>query len=291
MQFTIDPVMAEICSEANEAVVRYADCRNESGAKNYMLDFTLNVLTAQPGQTHLFFLGQAGYIVKSAQGQLLGIDLYLSKCVRRVEGHMGFKRLLPRLLEPFDLNFDSLIATHSHFDHFDMDAIPQLMENMHTRLFASENCWAEVNRLMMEHNRITYVRPGDVCQAGEFKLHFIECDHGEQAPDAVGVLVTVDGKRICVVGDSSLHLERAPIYMADGPIDVLIAPINGLNGNLSEQDCASLSSVLHPRMVIPCHYGMFASHGGDPGKFKSIMDEKYPKQEYQIMAMGERMTL
>ncbi len=256
-----------------------------------MQNFAVNVLTAQFGQTHLFFLGQAGFIVKSAQGQLLGIDLYLSECVRRVEGHIGFKRLLPRILEPFDLEFDALITTHPHFDHFDMDAIPQLMENAHTRLFASENCKAEVDRLMMEHSRITYVQPGDICQEGDFGMHFIECDHGTQAPDAVGVLITVDGKRICIVGDSCLHLERAPLYFADGPIDVLIAPINGLNGNLSEQDCAALSGVLHPGTVIPCHYGMFVSHGGDPGRFKSIMDGQYPKQAYQIMAMGERITL
>ena len=66
-------------------------------------DFALKVLTAPLGNTFLFCLGQAGFIIKSASGQLLGIDLYLSECVERVEGHIGFKRLLPKLLEPFDL--------------------------------------------------------------------------------------------------------------------------------------------------------------------------------------------
>ena len=112
-------------------------------------DFALKVLTAPLGKTHLFFVGQAGFIIKSASGQLLGIDLYLSECVERIEGHIGFKRLLPKLLEPFDLQFDCLIATHPHYDHFDMDAIPQMMSNHITQLFASVECEKEVKRLKM----------------------------------------------------------------------------------------------------------------------------------------------
>ena len=94
-----------------------------------MNEFTLKVLTAPEGSTYLFSVGQAGYIIKSKSGQLLGIDLYLSDCVERVEGNMGFKRLLPRILNPYDINFDLVIATHPHLDHFDMDSIPELLAN------------------------------------------------------------------------------------------------------------------------------------------------------------------
>jgi L-ascorbate 6-phosphate lactonase len=46
-----------------------------------------------------------------------------------------------------------------------------------------------------------------------------------------------------------------------------------------------------PGMTIPCHYGMFASHGGNPGLFFDIMKEQYPKNKFLIMAMGEQLTL
>ena len=68
-----------------------------------MKDFALQVLTAPLGKTHLFSVGQAGFIIKSKSGQLLAIDLYLSDCVERVEGNVGFKRLLPKILNPDDL--------------------------------------------------------------------------------------------------------------------------------------------------------------------------------------------
>lgn len=254
-------------------------------------DFAFKVLTAPLGKTHLFSVGQAGFIIKSASGQLLGIDLYLSECVERVEGHIGFKRLLPKLLEPFDLQFDCLIATHPHYDHFDMDSIPQMMSNHHTCLFASVECEKEVKRLKMLDERIQYVKPGDSFTCGDYTMDFVTCDHGTGAPDAVGVIISVDGKKIFEAGDTALRLDRIEEYKSKGSLDVLIAPINGAYGNLNEQECAELSKALSPELTIPCHYGMFASHGGNPGLFFDIMRTQYPNNKILLPAFGESMIL
>lgn len=257
----------------------------------YMNDFAIRILTAPLGKTHLFSVGQAGFIIKSASGQLLGIDLYLSECVQRVEGHVGFKRLLPKILTPSDLRFDYLIATHPHYDHFDPDSIPQLMDNPKTELFASVECEKEASRLLMTGERCHYVKPGDCVRRGDFTLEFVNCDHGTGAPDAVGVIVTVDGKRIYEAGDTCLHLDRTAEYLLSGKIDVLIAPINGAYGNMNEAECAQFANALNAGITIPCHYGMFASHGGNPGAFYRIMKEQYPSRRFVLMAMGEELTL
>lgn len=94
-----------------------------------MFDFAEKIRRAELGKTHLFSVGQAGFIIKSAGGQLLGIDLYLSDCVERVEGHIGYKRMLPRILEANELIFECIIATHFHRDHFDVDSMKELMNN------------------------------------------------------------------------------------------------------------------------------------------------------------------
>lgn len=255
-----------------------------------MNDFAINVLTSAQNQTHIFYLGQAGYIIKSKSGQLLGIDMYLSECVERVEGHMGFKRLLPKILNPNDLQFNCIIATHPHFDHFDMDALPVLMYNSKTELYASVECKKEVLRLMLNEENVKYVKPGEDYISGEFKLDFINCDHGKGAPDAVGVIISVDNKRILFVGDTCLRLDRIGEYLSQGEIDILIAPINGAYGNLNEKECAELSGAISPRLTVPCHYGMFASHGGNPGLFYDIMREKYPNNKMLIMSVGEKYT-
>lgn len=256
-----------------------------------MNSFAINLVTAPNNLTHLFYAGQAGFIFKSKSGQTLALDLYLSDCGERFEGHIGFKRLLPRILSPQEVVFDYVIATHPHFDHYDVDSMPFLMSNPHTRLFASVDCKKFVDEAALDESRVTYVQPSDSCKAGDFTLHFINCDHGILAPDAVGVIIEVDGKRIMVAGDTCLRLDRKDEYLSRGAIDVMIAPINGAYGNLNEDDCAELSKALLPQMTIPCHYGLFATHKGLPGLFMEIMADKCPQQKYLLMTMGESIII
>ena len=256
-----------------------------------MRAFADSINTTHVGKTTIFSTGQAGFIIRSSSGQMLGIDLYLSDCVERLEGNIGFKRLLPKLLSPFDIEFDCVIATHPHFDHFDFDSVPELMSNRRTRLFASVKCEELVKDLRMTNDRITYVSPGDDCECGDFRIHFVNCDHGKGAPDAVGVIVEVDGKRIYEAGDTCLRLDRAEEYLSFGELDVMIAPINGAFGNMNEADCALFAAALSPKLTIPCHYGMFASHGGNPGLFMEKINKLSPGLAYTIMTQGEAITI
>lgn len=254
-----------------------------------MNDFALRVLTAPPGRTHLFSVGQAGFIIKSASGQLLAIDLYLSDCVERVEGHMGYKRLLPKLFSPGEIEFDGVIATHFHRDHFDMDSIPELLAGGRTKLFCPDDCRQTIHNLELGETQISYIAPGAVEKCGDFTLYFKNCDHGTGAPDAVGVLVCVDGKRILEVGDTCIRLDWAEEYLAQGELDVLIAPINGAYGNMDECACMRLAQALQPKVTIPCHYGMFASHGGNPGVFYEQMKANH--LPVHLMTQGGAMAL
>lgn len=254
-----------------------------------MHDLKTKILTAKGPA--LFATGQAGFVIKSSSGQLLAIDLYLSNCVERLEGHKGFKRLLPQLLSPSDLAFDVIIATHPHLDHFDIDAVPEMMSKG-SELFCSVGCEELVERLQMEYYNdfITYVRPGDHHHSGDFDIVFINCDHGISAPDAVGVVITVDGKTIYEVGDSCFRLDLIDeIKAMAGDLDVLISPINGMYGNMDSSDTVKLAEMLKPKMTIPCHYGMFASHGGDIKVFYDLSTEKCIPA--QIMQQGEEYKL
>lgn len=247
-----------------------------------MLDLKTQVLTSRGPA--LFSTGQAGYIVKSSSGQLLAIDLYLSNCVERLEGHKGFKRLLPQLIGASDLTFDVVIATHPHLDHFDIDTVPEMVSKG-SKLYASVDCEKLIYQLHMEYYSasITYIKPGDHYVAGDFDLTFVHCDHGTDTPDAVGVVIKVDGKTIYEVGDSCLRLDR--IEEIPTPLDILISPINGMYGNMDSDDTVKLAEALRPSLTIPCHYGMFASHGGDLKRFYDVMTQK--NLPMLIMQQGE----
>ena len=112
-----------------------------------MFDFKNKVLNAR--ETCLFSVGQAGFIIKSCGGQLLAIDLYLSNSTERLEGNKGFKRLLPQILDPSELIFDGIICTHPHSDHFDIDAVPEMVSKG-SRLLCSVDCEKLIHQLQME---------------------------------------------------------------------------------------------------------------------------------------------
>ena len=162
-----------------------------------MNDLAIRILTAGRGKTHLFSIGQAGFVIKSKSGQLLAWDLYLSECGERIEGHAGFKRLLPKLLFPGEVVFDTVIASHHHFDHFDPDSIPEMTADPGTRLIAAYDCRELADQLHLGKQAITYAAPGDTVTAGDYTIHFINCDHGTLAPEAVGAVINVDGKKFC----------------------------------------------------------------------------------------------
>jgi len=248
-----------------------------------MVSVSTKILTqrVEPGQVALIFMGQAGFILKDSKGRLTAVDLYLSDGTERIA---GFKRLMPKVIDPMDLTFDTVIVTHAHPDHFDYDAIPMMTCSPKTAFYTSLCGVEEAKKLQIEKAKL--MERGGVYEEDGLKIEAVYCDHGELAADAVGLILTVEGKTFYVVGDSAYRPEMiADIAARD--IDVMIAPINGAFGNLNEEQCAAYTDVVKPGLTVPCHFWCFGEHGGDPGKFASVMNEKYPENKYLCMYMGE----
>ena len=239
-----------------------------------------------PGRAGMQFAGQAGFILQSENGRRLAVDVYLSECVERLEGHIGFKRLLPYIIRAEDLKADYIVATHAHYDHFDYDSMKEMMDGGETRLFASYGCRALAEELGIQENLVKYVKEGDSFETEDFNISFSFCDHGAAAPDAVSVIIETAGKRILMAGDTCLRRDKLPQIADLGPFDIVIGPINGHFGNMNEADFAEYVTYFRPQIAIPCHYGMFASHGGNPGAFWEIMRQQDKTLVY-LMRQGE----
>lgn len=248
-------------------------------------------IISDQNNTSLIFIGQAGFILRNKSGKLLGFDLYLSDCVETLEDHIGFRRLLPKILKPKEIIFDLLISSHHHYDHFDYDSMYELLDNDKTKLLAAEDCEELVGRLNINENKVEYIKPFDSKEYDGFKIDFVNCDHGESAPKAVGFVITVDNKKIYYAGDTCLRLDRVDEIKRIGHIDIMIAPINGAYGNLNESECVKLFEVVNPKYVIPCHYGMFKSHGGDIEKFVKLMKQNGHFNNVIVLKQGEQYII
>ena len=238
------------------------------------------------GQLGVFWLGQAGFAFKSAGGTVIAVDPYYSDCCNR---YFGFRRLIPYLMTPTDIEFDAIVCSHAHYDHFDVDGIPHALSNGNTRLICATDCLVECERLNI-HDNITTLKLGESTVCGDFTITGMACDHGELAPDALALLIECDGKKIYLMGDTCFRADLLENPVLHGT-DLLILPINGAFGNLNERDGAEVCKILKPKLAIPCHFGNFAEHGGNPGLYAEIMKAEVSEVPYRLMRVGEGIRI
>lgn len=253
-----------------------------------MESFALKIMATpvRAGQVGVFFLGQAGFVLKTPAGELIATDPYLSDCCER---YFGFKRLMPHILGADEVIFDYLVASHAHFDHFDPDSVPTLLGNGKTKFIGAKDTAAECERLGIKDN-LTFVSVGDKVQLGTATLTAVRCDHGADTPHALGLLFEIEGKKIYMMGDTAYRPDWLDDELIKG-VDLLILPINGAFGNLDSEQAAKVVAALEPKLAVPCHYWNFAQHYGSPYEFMTEMEKRCPDIPYVLMRQGEGMML
>lgn len=114
-------------------------------------------------------------------------------------------------------------------------------------------------------DRCLPLNDGAKYETGGVSIHSVFADHGDIAPDAVGIIVQFDGKTIYHMGDTCLRETEFQQIAANYQIDLLLLPINGKYGNMTEADAVKAVSILKPKYVVPCHFWMLPGNsGGDP---------------------------
>jgi L-ascorbate 6-phosphate lactonase len=241
--------------------------------------------TVAPGEIALFSLAQAGFCFKTPAGRTLWLDPYLTDCV---EHAFGFKRMIPTLVAPAEVAADVCLFTHAHLDHLDLDALPAFIRSTTTHFIAAADCEAALRESGLSPDRYTIFRMGDHLSRDGFELQAVYCDHGEGTPDAVGAVLTVEGVRVYVAGDTAFTPE--PILATlPLPVDLMIAPINGTFGNLDSRGACALAALVRPKVLVPCHYWMFLEQSGDPAGFLAEAAASLPGVTALVLAPGEEL--
>ena len=238
------------------------------------------------GSLGLWWLGQAGFVFKTAAGMIVYLDPYLSDAAERLH---GFKRLSLPPIAAAEVRADLIVFTHEHADHLDPDALPIIVRNNPTCRFAGPAGCDEglaaagvlaANRLNLEaHKRY------DVDGAA---IHTAPADHGDLSATALCLLLEFDGIRVLCTGDTAFRPELLkPLY--DVHPDLMLPCINGAFGNMSHVNAAMLVQQHKPRRAIPCHFGMFAEHGAaDPAGFMHACRQFCPEVNAAALKPGER---
>lgn len=238
-------------------------------------------------QIALFWLGQAGFIIKDENDTIIAIDPYLTDCCERI---YGYKRLTPKLISPEQLKPDLLFLSHQHEDHLDVDAVPVIASSSNAKIIGSETAMQVCAAIGVDKSRLTAMKAGAQVKFGSIVIEARFADHGESAPDAIGVTLDIHGIRVYYAGDTAYRPEKLD-DINDFKPHIAILPINGAYGNMNAIEASDVAKCIGAKLVIPCHYWTFKEHCtqyGDPLRFSEELSTRAPQCKPVFMAQGER---
>ena len=233
-------------------------------------------------QLAVYWLCQAGFAFKSSTGAVVYIDPYFSDTVERL---VGFKRMMTCPTTAAEAKADLILCTHEHPDHMDPDALPILSQHSRTQFAGPIECMKEFERCGIASDRCHLLEEGASLVIGDVQIHAVYSDHGEFAPDALGVVVNFGGIRVYHTGDTAYRPEQFRPALGLHP-EILIPCINGRFGNMDAHEAALLTQLAAPRVVIPSHFWMFVEQNGDPGLFLEQCKELAPQTKTELMKPG-----
>jgi L-ascorbate 6-phosphate lactonase len=244
-----------------------------------------------PGHITLWWLGQAGFIVKSPGGQVVALDPYLSNSCKAIgeEAGFNFDRQVPPPMRAEDLaQVDAVLYTHSHQDHCDPETLAAARRaGSHGPYLAPAETVEKLRGLGVAATETVLVWPnkthtlGDLVIRAAFAIPFAGDDLTH-----VGYLLGVQGgPSVYFTGDTDWHELLGEAMAAHHP-DVLVAVINPAFRNLSPIEAARLARRLEVKAVIPCHYDLFADNCQPPQMLHTNLKVLGLGDRYRVLRHG-----
>ena len=121
----------------------------------------------------IWWLGQNGFIFKTAEGTVLSTDLYLTNSCAEMyaDSPINVERQVPVLIPPEELDVDLFACTHNHQDHTDPVTIERL-RHKDTTQFIGPHPSCEVFRAQgVETGRIVPAWPACALEFRDVTIH------------------------------------------------------------------------------------------------------------------------
>src|SRR5438046_5317537 len=245
--------------------------------------------------TQLTWYGQSAFKIVTQSGKVLLVDPWLSNPVFE-----NAKRKIAALK-----HFDLILVTHGHSDHVG-DAV-EIGKNTRAKLVATFDLADAIVKHLgypAEQAQIDTVGHfgGELTLLdGEVKVAFVRAHHGSgvTADDREGLrhggapggfVITIrSGPTIYHTGDTDLFSDMALLSRFQ-KIDVMLVCI-GDHFTMGPARAAEAVRLVHPREVIPRHYGTFPLLTGTPEAFERELKQRKLETQLRVMKIGETIAL
>jgi L-ascorbate 6-phosphate lactonase len=228
---------------------------------------SIRELRVQDNALAIWYLGQNGFILKSSESPLIGIDLYLTNsCASKfADRPYRLDRQLPIFIEPEDLDVDVFVTTHSHDDHADPETIRRIRKTGETKFVGPFDSIRVYRESGVQQTECELLHPGQVFTPdasvsiqGTFALPTDVTDLNH-----IGILLTFsNGITFYNSGDTAYASVLGELLPKD--VDVCAICMNGGFRNLSPMEAATIVETVRPCVVVPCHYDMMVNNVASP---------------------------
>lgn len=253
---------------------------------------------------YIFFLGQAGYVIKSPDA-IVYIDPYLSNYVEHPNGlnKRTIKRKFPPIFSPEKITtLDAILITHAHHDHMD----PWTLEavSIQYMLYCTETAYRN-NSVHIKSENIVYVNPGheynikDIAVTPVLSAHYELYDRETGKPIGVSYILKILDKTFYFWGDGVIYHGLLD-FLSKYSFNYFFAPINGRDwvrennnilGNINITELIGISKELNIDFVVPNHFDMFDCNAVNPEHFLYYLNKMNPAQKYRILKCGEHIKI
>lgn len=244
---------------------------------------TLQSTTIETGTIGVWWLGQSGYALKNAYGEIIYIDPYLTETISPLSYVMHTRLIAPVVEADAEIDLTGVLITHDHLDHLDPNSVVMLADRPDVRFYGSREVFSKlVETLDIPASRVESLAVGMSFEISHYRVTAVKAVHGG---GALGYVIQVDGITLYFSGDTVLFYSMRDIG-AQFDIDVAFLCINGQAGNMDILGALHTVKLVNPRIAVPNHYGMYADNTDSPERFAYLFQQRFPGRQCIILEPG-----
>ena len=175
--------------------------------------------------------------------------------------------------DPYDIkekinNADYIFITHSHWDHFDLDSINNLV-NEKTIIIGPSSV---IEKLDSNYKTLE-VKPENIYNLNNISFmtvpaYNIDKEYHPKDAGYVGYIVTLNNTTYYIAGDTDV-LDELKVIKAD----VIFLPVGGTY-TMTREEAVELANTIKPKYAIPIHYGLAVGDELDAKYFVNNIDKE-----------------
>lgn len=175
--------------------------------------------------------------------------------------------------DPYDIkekinNADYIFITHSHWDHFDLDSINNLV-NEKTIIIGPSSV---IEKLDSSYKTLE-VKPENIYNLNNISFmtvpaYNIDKEYHPKDAGYVGYIVTLNNTTYYIAGDTDV-LDELKVIKAD----VIFLPVGGTY-TMTKEEAVELANTIKPKYAIPIHYGLAVGDELDAKYFVNNIDKE-----------------